>query len=257
MTLIWNKDLYHGSLYSLRALLDSFDSKYPTFMLTKAWKYKELVTALASWTLLRHDTILYAKQSYTDIFGPSIPPPKSTTLGYVEPVPELYDRVLSLVTAVIAFLEKIGAIPEHILIGVEKLKNILKTVMAISLKELKNQPLSGKEYEFIRDYGLHLGSLTSYFESPNNKPRDAIAVADVHTDLNSKTVLEEGVGYLKVLLVAFKLPDGKISIGAGPVLSYYECKQPMHDRLNDESWKKVLNSDSCPQEPEWISEYSV
>ncbi len=253
----WSKDIYNGWLYSLRALLDSYDSKYPTFMLSKAWEYKELATALASWTLLRHDTILYAKQSYTPILGVSVPPPKSTTLGYVEPVPELYSRILSLVNTVNGFLEKIGVIPERILIGVEKLKNILQTVMTISLKELKNEPLSGEEHEFIRDCGLHLSSLMSYFESIDHEPRDAMAVADVHTDLNSETVLQEGVGYVKVLLVAFKLPDGKISIGAGPVLSYYEFKQPMNGRLNDESWKKILKSDSCPSEPEWISEYSA
>jgi hypothetical protein len=69
--------------------------------------------------------------------------------------------------------------------------------------------------------------------------------------------LEEGTGYLKVLLVVFKLPDSRIFIGAGPVLTYYEFKQPMGNRLNDESWRQLLNSNSCPQEPEWISEYSV
>ena len=74
-----------------------------------------------------------------------------------------------------------------------------------------------KSTDFIRDYGLRLGSVNSYFESSFRNPRDVIAVADVHTDLNSGTVLEEAIGYLKVLLVAFKLPDGKISIGAGPV----------------------------------------
>ena len=253
----WSKDIYHGWLYSLRTLLGRFDDRYPTFMSTKAWEYKELATALASWTTLRHDTILYAKQSYTDIFGPSVPPPKSTTLGYVEPVPELYNRILSLVNAFTVFLEKIGPLPEYILEGVTRLKNIVQNMKDISLKELENEFLSEEEYDFIRDYGLRLGSVNSYFESGFRNPRDVIAVADVHTDLNSGTVLEEGIGYLKTLLVAFKLPDGKISIGAGPVLSYYEFKQTMHDRLNDESWKKLLNSESCPHEPEWISVYSV
>ena len=253
----WSKDIYHGWLYSLRTLLGRFDIRYPTFMSTKAWEYKELVTALASWTTLRHDTILYAKQSYTDLFGPSLLPPESTTLGYVEPVPELYNRILSLVNAFTVFLEKIGATPEYIMIGVGKLKNIVQNTRDISLKELDNEILSEQEYDFIRDYGLNLASVNSYFESGFRNPRDVIAVADVHTDLNSGTVLEEGIGYLKTLLVAFKLPDGKISIGAGPVLSYYEFKQTMHDRLNDESWKKLLNSESCPHEPEWISVYSV
>ena len=67
----------------------------------------------------------------------------------------------------------------------------------ISLKELENEFLSEEEYDFIRDYGLRLGSVNSYFESGFRNPRDVIAVADVHTDLNSGTVLEEGIGYLK------------------------------------------------------------
>lgn len=253
----WNKDVYHGWLYSLRALLGKFDDRYPTFMLTKAWEYKELTTALASWTALRHDAILYAKQSYTALLGVSVPPPKSTTLGYVEPVPELYNMILSLVNAFPAFLKKRGASTEDILGGVARLKNIVQNMKDISLKELNSEVLSEEEYDFIRDYGLHLASVNSHFESGFRNPRDVIAVADVHTDLNSETVLEEGIGYLKVLLVAFKLPDGKISIGAGPVLSYYEFKQTMRDRLNDESWKKLLNSESCPHEPEWISVYSA
>ena len=253
----WSKDVYHGWLYSLRTLLGRFDDRYPTFMLTKAWEYKELTTALATWTALRHDTILYAKQSYTALLGVSVPPPKSTTLGYVEPIPELYNRILSLVNAFTVFLEKIGPLPEYILEGVTRLKNIVRLMNDISLKELENEFLSEEEYDFIRDYGLRLGSVNSYFESGFRNPRDVIAVADVHTDLNSETVLEEGIGYLKVLLVAFKLPDGKISIGAGPVLSYYEFKQTMRGRLNDESWKKLLNSESCPHEPKWISVYSA
>src|SRR3712207_8909183 len=38
---------------------------YPTFMQQSDYTDKELETALASWASLRHDTILYAEQSYT------------------------------------------------------------------------------------------------------------------------------------------------------------------------------------------------
>jgi len=31
-------------------------------------------------------------------------------------------------------------------------------------------------------------------------------VADVHTDANTEVVLEEGVGYVDMLVVAYKLP---------------------------------------------------
>ena len=251
-----HKNLYNGWLYSLRALLHSFNSNYPTFMLTDAWKYKELTSALASWTQLRHDTILYAKQSYTMLLGFS-QRSESATMGYVEPIPELYDRILAIVTAVDTFISKISGIPERVQEGLDILKTILQTVVSISYKELQNQWLSDEEYYFIRDYGDKIHSLASYYESCGYEPRDTITVADVHTDLNSESVLEEGTGYLKVLLVAYKLPDSRIFIGAGPVLTYYEFKQPMRNRLNDESWKQLLSSISYPKEPEWISEYSV
>ena len=61
----WNRNLYWSWLYSLQPLLKDYGNGYPTFMQTDAWQDKELSTALASWTELRHDTILYAKQSYT------------------------------------------------------------------------------------------------------------------------------------------------------------------------------------------------
>jgi len=44
-------------------------------------------------------------------------------------------------------------------------------------------------------------------------------------------------------------------IGAGPVLSYYEFKQPMADRLTDEKWRDLLKSDKKPGQPEWTKEY--
>ena len=114
-------------------------------MSTKAWEYKELATVLASWTTLRHDTILYAKQATQTFLDSFLPLPKSTTLGYVEPVPELYNRILSLVNAFTVFLEKIGPLPEYILEGVKRLKKIVQNMKDISLKELENEFLSEEE----------------------------------------------------------------------------------------------------------------
>ncbi len=68
--------------------------------------------------------------------------------------------------------------------------------------------------------------------------------------------MEEGIGYVKLIAVAYKLPDNRILIGAGPVFSYYEFKQPMEDRLTDEKWRKVLKSNQ-PEEPEWIPNFGV
>jgi len=37
-------------------------------------------------------------------------------------------------------------------------------------------------------------------------------------------MLEEGVGHVEMMVVAYKLPDGRILIGAGPVMSHYEFR---------------------------------
>jgi hypothetical protein len=39
-----------------------------------------------------------------------------------------------------------------------------------------------------------------------------------------------------------RLPDGRILIGAGPMMSHYEFKQPVQDRLTDEKWREMLET---------------
>ncbi|HQG45689.1 MAG TPA: DUF3160 domain-containing protein, partial [bacterium] len=59
----WAQNLYWNWLYSLMPLLFPKGAGYPPFMQNPAWEDKELFAALGSWAELRHDTILYAKQS--------------------------------------------------------------------------------------------------------------------------------------------------------------------------------------------------
>jgi len=80
-------------------------------------------------------------------------------------------------------------------------------------------------------------------------------IADVHTDGNTKKVLEEGTGFIKTAIIAYKLPQGHIVLGMGPVFSYYEFKQPMDNRLTDEAWREILETNP-PDEPEWIENFS-
>jgi hypothetical protein len=82
-------------------------------------------------------------------------------------------------------------------------------------------------------------------------------VADVLTDPNSEKVVEEGVGRLNLLLVVYRLPDGRLILGGGPVLSYYEFKQPMAERLTDEVWKDWLRQGRVPRRPAWTRRFVV
>ena len=256
----WSKNLYLNWLYVLKSLWDEFGYGYPTFMQTEAWQDKELNAALASWTELRHDTLLYVKQSYTiaEMGGIFEPPP---VVGYVEPVPEFYARLLSLTKMTNQGFKSL--IPQQELeklmieAGLDRFTEILSKLLDISKKELENISLNDNEYNFIENFGSISEGLISTVSGGEVDPEvlKTVLVADVHTDGNTEKVLEEGVGYIKTAVIAYKLPEGHILIGIGPTFSYYEFKQPMENRLTDEEWREILDSNP-PSEPEWIESFS-
>jgi len=248
----WNRNLYWSWLYALKPLFEDFSQGYPTFMQTDAWKDKELQTALASWTELRHDTILYAKQSYTPALT-AMPPQPEPVEGYVEPIPEFYSRMLTLTSMTSKGLAELDALSDEEKSRLENLESILERLIQISKDELEDKELSESDYEFIRNFG---GQLDAIVVGVEVEGKETTIVADVHTDTNPPMeVLEEGVGYTDLILVAYKVPDGRIIIGAGPNLSYYEFKQPINERLTDEQWKEMLEKEKQPQRPSWIASF--
>lgn len=250
----WNRNLYWSWLFALKPLLKEFGTGYPTFMQTDSWQDKELTTALASWAELRHDTILYAKQSYTMVaLGIPATPPEKPVVGYIEPVPEFYNRLLALTRMTTTGLDEMNVLDSTAKRRLENLETILKRLVELSEKELENKELAQDDYDFIKNFGDALDGVIADVE---DKAKKTTIIADVHTDSNTQQVLEEGVGYVDLMAVAYKVPDGRILIGAGPVMSYYEFKQPMQDRLTDEKWRDMLGSNP-PENPEWISNFAA
>ncbi|NSW54580.1 MAG: DUF3160 domain-containing protein [Armatimonadetes bacterium] len=73
--------VYAGWVGAIREVISPPSSpKLPPFLATEAWKDKSLTTALASWTQMRHDFVLYAKEPVT--------PAAAGIEWFVEPVPE-------------------------------------------------------------------------------------------------------------------------------------------------------------------------
>lgn len=241
----WNANLYWSWLYSLRALLEDLPEGYPNFMRTDAWRRRSLSAALSSWTELRHDTILYAKQSYTvgRSAQPGTPPP-----GYVEPVPEFYGRLLTLARMTRSGLGDMQVLSEQATARLTALENLLERMVEIASRELLNQPLSDDDASYIRALADSLESLVTGVEDTGLK---TTLVADVHTEGFEAMVLEEGVGTVDLLVVACPAADGSVFLAAGPVLSYYEFKHPMSDRLTDEAWRDLFDSSERPDRPKW------
>jgi len=244
----WNRNLYWSWLYALQSLVKEFSQGYPDFMRTQAWEKKELNAALASWTELRHDTILYAKQSYTP---PGSVPPLTPPPCYVEPVPEFYGRLLTLTQMTRRGLSELDVLSQTAAQRLVNLESILSRLIELSNKQLNNEMLSEDDCNYIRDFSERLERAII---GVDDKAIVTTLVADVHTHGLEGRVLEEGVGYVDLIIVACPHPDGGAFLVAGPVLSYYEFKHPMSDRLTDEAWRQMLASQQRPARPKWYSE---
>ncbi|MCJ7511618.1 MAG: DUF3160 domain-containing protein, partial [Anaerolineales bacterium] len=190
----WTETLYNAWIYTFYPLIEAPGEGYPAFMRSSAWLDKQLNTALGSWSELKHDTILYAKQVYAELGGGAPPPPPEPPKGYVEPVPQFYARLAALTAMTRQGLESRGLLNEQDLTSLDTLEALARSLQTMAEKELRGEPLTEDEYATIRFYGGQLENLTmaaadSDMEDPyarrfmEEEPQAAV-IADVATNPN-------------------------------------------------------------------------
>jgi len=254
----WAENLYWNWLYCLRPLFEEKGQGYPTFMLSDAWRRKELGTALGSWAQLRHDTILYAKQSYS--FETSVPVPGERPAGYVEPEPEVFARLSALARYMRRSLADRNVLPDEISWRLARFESLALSLKQIAEKELEAQQLSESDAEVIRSIGKTLENLVTFpaeetgSQIQSEADEEMAVIADVHTDPNSLTALEVGVGYPLVLYVIVPGASGP-EMTVGGMFSYYEFTHPISDRLTDEAWQEMLKNGQAPEPEEWLGDF--
>ena len=261
----WTSNLYWNWLHTLHPLLrpepvEGLEVKgegYPTFMQSLAWVDKDLHAWLGSWTELRHDTILYAKQSYT-VFATSAMPEPEPAQGYVEPQPEVYARLAALTAQMQTGLGGRNLLNDEMAEKLDWMEQLLLALKDISEKELRGEGLTDEEYDLIRAIGDALEDLTTFSEEiegeiTSEADERMALIADVHTDTNTNQVLEEGVGDAFPIYVVV-LVEGQQVVTLGGVFSYYEFKWPIGDRLTDEAWQAMSPR---PDQPAWTGSFIV
>ena len=275
----WTKNLYNTWLWMLQPVLKEKPEGYPNWMRSLLWKNKELITALSSWAELRHDTILYVKQSYTRAvaIGKTAVefPMEAKYYGYVEPNPELFARAKFITEFLIKGLEEQDCMTEEVKNSLEQSRDMMERLQEISEKELEGKSLSEEDYNYIENidstFNKIIEDLASALTIDTGKPLvgdyethrslegkdDAFKttiIADVHTETNTKKALEVGTGKIDWIIVAHKSKDGRIGLAVGPMFSYYEFPWKMSDRLTDEKWREILNKGQV-ERPDWIAKF--
>ena len=275
----WNSSLYNIWLNSIRELNPIEDrTTLPSFMQTAAFWQKMMNTQLSSWTELRHDNLLYAKQSYSGGTVCSYP------FGYVEPFPEFYNGLKNFAQIASTKLQTLN-FPD---IGYQQglvnyfthLYKTADTLMNISNKELNNIPLNQQEIFFLQKLiyqTMNSGnSLDGWYVKlyyndafSSNDPNGGGGygglmesdhlVADVHTapfDCGGGMpgyVVHVGTGSINLGVFTANTDDSILTAYVGPVMSYYEYITEDFLRLTDEEWDNEFLQSAL--RPNWVNIY--
>ena len=256
----WTQNLYWSWLYALQPLLEPKDTRYPAFMQTPAWTRKDLQTALSSWTELKHDTILYAKQVIAEMGGGSDQPPPHS---YVEPNPEAYARLQALAVMTKDGLEQRGLLSDLTRANLENLISELEFLQRISEAELHGTEISDDDYwhmyywgGILEQFTLAAADLEEGVTQPRLEDQKAALIADVATGLapdGSLVALEEAIGQPTFIYVV--LPGEPTRLGTGAVFSYYEFPVPISGRMTDEQWQAMVEAGTNPPAPDWTNSF--
>jgi hypothetical protein len=249
-------------------------------MQTAAFWQEKMNTQLASWTELRHDNLLYAKQSYTGGTVCSYP------YSYVEPFPEFYQTIKEFAISASAKIQLINFSDIGKKIQITQyfttLKNIMDTLVTISLKELNQEMLNPDEITFLNNmiyFDASGGSGTtpykgwyarlfyndeflmnpeSPFQNPGLMESDHL-VADMHTiptdcgGLMVGWVKHVGTGSINLGVFVTPWNDGVETAFIGPFMSYYEYTTDNFLRLTDHEWNNQYLQSAL--RPEWVNIY--
>jgi len=256
----WTQNIYWGWLYTIKSLFTESTDKsgYPGFMKVDLWNRKNLQTSLGSWTELKHDTLLYAKQSYAEMGSVGeeqgeIPPvPK----GYVEPNIPFFDRIIALTNMTMEGFSEMELLDNEFLWRNENLIESLEFFREIAVKEIQNETISDDDFERLRTISSKLDNILAPLPSQTqteNNARSAL-IADVHTDIIKQEILYEATGIPNYIYVAIKDKNGT-RLTKGLVFSHYEFTDALTNRLTDENWREdnyTSDKSNLPSTANWI-----
>jgi hypothetical protein len=265
----WNVSIYNSWLNAIRSLNPPENrDDLPAFMQTAAWWQQKMNGQLAAWTELRHDNLLYGKQSYTGGITCSYP------YSYVEPVPDFFYKMGELVSNA---SDRISQIPfdnedykNHVIYFFNNFKNTTDTLAVIAEKELSGKQFNEAEIQFLQSMlseipmcgGAYNGWYVKLFypyEYEEGLLKEDRVVADYHTAPTDASgyfigwVKHAGTGAVDMAVVTTSLPNGQQTAFVGPVLSYHEYTTTNFQRISDSEWKESYYSQST--RPDWVNIY--
>lgn len=266
----WEMNLYNRWLGALRELSpgvareEGSGDALPAIAKTEAWGERLLNTQLASWAELRHDTILYVKQSYTSGVTCEFPD------AYVEPYPGFFGALADYAAHATNVISELPfPAPQGTTEHFANFARVTGILREMAEHQRTGTPHTDEHMAFINELvtleaqGCG-GPDTAFGWYPNliyGEPLEYDpTIADVHTQPEDESgevgrVLHVGTGGARLLITTIETCSGPRAY-AGLVSSYYERIEEDWNRLTDPEWAQILGSGE-PRSPEWIDQHIV
>jgi hypothetical protein len=265
----WGANLYNQWLGALRALSRTgAEASAPLAVAsTEAWGRRTLNAQLASWAELRHDTILYAKQSYTT--GASCEYPDAL----VEPSPAFFARLKAyaakgseVMTALGETAPAYGQSPTGYFAHLGEVAGMLEEM---ATQQEQGIPFTEAQMAFVNQTvklvqgcSVAPAGATGWYPSlfyGVNSIDFSPTIADVHTQPTDEAgnevgrVLHVGTGNARLMVLTANTCTGPRAY-AGLVSSYFEEVTEDWKRLDDPTWeKRFMTGGTPPTDVPWLS----
>ena len=281
----WQANLYNLWVNALRQLSsgpevsDPQAAGLPAVAGTEAWGRRMLNTQLGSWAELRHDTLLYAKQSYTTTNICEYPD------AYVEPYPEFFAGLVGLaehgqqlvVDLELAIEGELARVSNYF----TRLGETASILQAMAEHQRTGAPHSPEHIEFINravetqpggggcggaaeaDARFATGWYVDLFLVMDDAVAYDPSIADVHTqpslvppDLGLVgRILHVGTGMPRLMVVTADTCTGPHAY-AGLATAYFDRVTSGFHRMTDEEWAAELDT-ATPEDVSWMADLVV
>lgn len=250
----WASSLYTNWMSALRTLSPTATpaEDLPAVARTEIWGRRLLNTQLSSWAQLRHNNVLYVKQSYTA--GATCEYPDA----YVDPYPDFFKAVVKFAERAQALLGDLaieGDLGEKAQNYFARVARINQTLADMAELQRTGMPHSAEHMAFINQAvtmnvncdGSVLGHTGWYSELHFDALQAVEAnpiITDVHTDVGGNlpvgrnaSVLHVATGLPRMMVLTVDSCNGPRAY-AGIISSYHEKLQDGLVRWTDEEWKQ-------------------
>jgi len=252
----WLSTYYTNILYQIRTqgLFENGAGFY--FTEKPGWNLKSMNAAHGTWAELRHDTILYVKQSYAERGGggddwePTFrTKPLPEPIHYIEPNIPFWITSAMGIQKLYTVLEKYDHLDGKTAQVLAGMHSLFVKAAEISMLETDNKEVSISDLKWIGTIADELARLVVTHIGSNGYVNDENAlrmalVADVFTNGEIGLVLETAVGIPYRLYIPLNDKQGGKRIAIGYGFSYYEFTHSMSNRLNNEQWKAIVYKDN-------------